>query len=49
MKTETNNILTDKELEKMIENGELSTMTECAYGEAIAGMETKNNLNKENA
>lgn len=38
----------DKEIEKMIADGELSTMTECAYGEAIAETETKNKLKKDN-
>lgn len=36
----------NKDLEKMIESGELSTMTECAYGEAIADTEYENTLKK---
>ena len=38
----------NKELEEMIKNGELSVMSECAYGEAIADDERNNILNKNN-
>ena len=38
--------MTEKELQKMIENGELGTMTECAYGEAIANTEKTDTLKK---
>ena len=38
----------NKELEEMIKNGELSVMSECAYGEAIADDERNNTLNKNN-
>jgi hypothetical protein len=34
----------NNEIEKMIESGELSVMTECAYGKAIADDEKKNVL-----
>ena len=33
-------------IEEMIKNGELSVMSECAYGEAIADDERNNTLNK---
>lgn len=33
-------------IEKMIENGELGVMTECAYGTAVADTEKNNNLKK---
>lgn len=41
---------TNKTIEEMIESGELGTMTECAYGAAIADTEAENTLkkNKEN-
>ena len=38
--------MTEQELQRMIENGEIGTMTECAYGEAIADTEKKDNLKK---
>lgn len=38
----------NKELEEMIKNGELSVMSECAYGEAIADDERNNTLSKNN-
>lgn len=31
----------DKTLEKLIESGEIGTMTECAYGSAIADTESE--------
>lgn len=36
----------DKLIEKMIANGEIGTMTECAYGSAIADTEANNTLKK---
>ena len=36
----------DKTIEEMIESGELGTMTECAYGSAIADTEHDNSLKK---
>ena len=38
--------MTDKELQQMIESGEIGTMTECAYGAAIADTEEMNILVK---
>ena len=38
--------MTDKELQELIEKGELSTMSECAYGSAIADEEKKNTLHE---
>jgi hypothetical protein len=35
-----------KKMEEMIANGEIGSMTECAYGAAIADDEQKNVLNK---
>ena len=32
----------EKTLNQMIENGEIGTMTECAYGEAVANTESDN-------
>ena len=37
---------TNKTIEDMIESGEIGTMTECAYGSAIADKECKNTLNE---
>ena len=36
----------EKEIEKMIESGELSSMTECAYGSTVADTEKDNTLKK---
>lgn len=38
----------EEELNEMLQSGELSTMTECAYGKSIADAEAKKkvNLNK---
>ena len=36
----------NKSIEDMIASGELGTMTECAYGSAIADTEHENNLKK---
>lgn len=36
----------EKTLQQMIENGELGTMTECAYGSSIADNEKANTLKK---
>lgn len=38
--------MTEQELQKMIESGEIGTMTECAYGSAIADSEKKNTIDK---
>lgn len=38
---------TDKTIEQMIESGELSVMTECAYGSTIADTESNNVLHKD--
>ena len=35
-----------KTIEDMIASGEIGTMTECAYGSAIADVECENILNK---
>ena len=35
-----------KTIEEMIASGELGTMTECAYGSAVADKECENTLNK---
>lgn len=36
----------DKKLQEMIENGEIGTMTECAYGSSVADKEKENTLKK---
>lgn len=36
----------DKDIQKMIESGELGVMTECAYGSAVADTEKENILKK---
>ena len=36
----------NKNIEEMINSGEMSVMTECAYGEAIGDSEMNNTLNK---
>ena len=43
-----NNKETDKkyDIEEMIKNGELSFLSECAYGETIADEEKNNTLKK---
>ena len=38
--------MTEQELQKMIESGEIGTMTECAYGSAIADSEKNNTIEK---
>lgn len=38
--------MTEKELQEMIEKGEIGTMTECAYGASIADTEKDNKLKK---
>lgn len=40
--------MSNEEIQKMIENGELGCMTECAYGSAIAKDEVNNTLKKDN-
>jgi hypothetical protein len=37
----------EKEIQKMVDSGELSVLTECAYGKAVADSEQKNTLNKD--
>lgn len=39
-------IMSDKNIQEMINNGELGVMTECAYGSSIADTEKNNILNK---
>lgn len=38
--------MTEKDIQEMINNGELGVMTECAYGSAIADTEKSNTLKK---
>lgn len=37
----------DKKIQELIENGELSVMSECAYGSAVADTEKNNTLPKD--
>ena len=39
---------TNKTIEEMIASGEIGTMTECAYGSAVADTECENTLKKKN-
>lgn len=36
--------MNEKDIQEMINNGELGVMTECAYGSAVADTEKDNNL-----
>ncbi len=38
----------NKTIEDMIASGEIGTMTECAYGSAVADTESDNTLKKKN-
>lgn len=46
--TENLNARNEAALQELINNGEMTTMTECAYGCAIADDEKKNKLKKDN-